>query len=101
MQVDNGRLLHETLARLARLEEGDGVLLQPFKKDRAIFVILQDGMYQVLERGFVRKDFAVDSKKIKKLLKRLCRREFPRSNKVWLTLHTAEEIETMTPNGPE
>ncbi len=96
MQVDNGRLLHETLARLARLGEGDGVLLQPFKKDRAIFVVLQDGMYQVLERGFARKEYVVDSKKIKKLLKTLCRREFPRSKKVWLTLHTVEEIQTLT-----
>ena len=92
MQVDRGRLLHETLARLARLEEGEGLLLQPFKKDRAICVILQKGMYQVLERGFVKKEFIVEMKKIRKLLKNLCRKEFPRSNKVWLTLHTSEEI---------
>ena len=96
MQVDNGRLLHEVLARLSRLEEGGGLLLQPFKKDRAIFVILRDGMYQVLERGFARKDFVVDSKKIKKLLKRLCRKEFPRSNKVWLTRHPLEAIKILT-----
>lgn len=92
MQVDRGRLLHETLARLARLEEGEGLLLQPFKKDRAIFVILQEGMYQVLERGFVKKEFIVETKKIRKLLKSLCRKEFPRSNKVWLTLHTSDEL---------
>ncbi len=96
MRVDNGRLLHESLTRLARLEEGEGLSLQPFKKDRAILVILQDGMYQVLERGFARKDFVVDSKKIKKLLKILCRKEFPRSNKVWLTLHTSEAIKILT-----
>jgi hypothetical protein len=92
MQVDKGRLLHETLTRLDRLAEGEGLLLQPFKKDRAIVVILQKGMYQVLERGFVKESFIVETKKVRKLLKTLCRKEFPRSNKVWLTLHTSEEI---------
>lgn len=86
MRRDKGGLLHETLVRLVQLEEDDTVLLQSFKKDRAILVTLQEGMYQVLERGFVRKDFVVEIKKIRKLLKSVCRRAFPNSRKLWLTL---------------
>ncbi len=86
MQVDKGRLLHTVLARLSQLEEGEGVLLQPFKKDRAVCVIRRGETFQVLERGFSRKEFVVEREKIKKLLKVLCRKEFPRSNKIWLNL---------------
>lgn len=92
MQVDKGRILQETLARLSRLEEGEGLLLQPYKKDRSVYVIRRKNMYQVLERGFARKEFAVETRKIKKLLKTLCKKEFPRSNKVWLNFCTAEDV---------
>jgi hypothetical protein len=94
MQVDNGRVLQETLARLSRLGEGEGLLLQPYKKDRSVYVIRRKDMYQVLERGFAQKEFAVATGKIKKILKTLCKKEFPRSNKVWLNFCTAEEVDS-------
>lgn len=93
MQVDKGRLLHTVLARLSRLEEGEGVLLQPFKKDRSVCVIRRGETFQVLERGFSRKEFVVEREKIKKLLKTLCRKEFPRSNKIWLNLLGKKEAD--------
>lgn len=93
MQVDKNRLVHETLARLSRLEEGEGLLLQPFKKDRLVCVIRRHESYQVVERGFGRNDFVVEMRKIRKLLKTLCRKEFPRSHKVWLTRCTVEEVQ--------
>jgi hypothetical protein len=94
MQVDKGRILHETLARLAKLMFGEGLLLQPFKKDRSICLVVLDDAVRILERGFVENDYVVDARKIKKELKVLCRREFPRSNKVWLTRLTHKEVES-------
>lgn len=91
MQVDKGRLLHATLERLSRLKEGEGVLLQPYKKDRSVCVIRRQETFQVLERGFSREEFFVEPEKIRKLLKGLCRKEFPRSHKVWLELLGPEE----------
>ncbi len=96
MQIDKGRLLQETLARLSKLREGEGLLLQPFKKDRAVYVIQRGDLYQVMERGFARKEFVVARKKIRKLLKTLYRKEFPRSNKVWLNIITSKEVEKFT-----
>jgi len=96
MQVDKGRVLQETLARLSRLGEGEGLLLQPYKKDRSVYVIRRKSMYQVLERGFAKKEFAVEKGKVKKLLKTLCKKEFHRSNKVWLNFCTAEEVDSFT-----
>ena len=93
MQIDRGRVLQESLARLSRLEEGEGLLLQPYKKDRSLCVIRRNNMYQVLERGFARKEFVVEIKKISKLLKTLCKKEFPRSNKLWLNICTVEEVD--------
>ncbi len=84
MQVDKGRLIQETVARLSKLAEGEGLLLQPFKKDRSVYVLQRGNTYFVVERGFARKEFIVDKKKIKKLLKTLYRKEFPRSNRIWL-----------------
>lgn len=91
MQVDKGRLIQETVARLSKLGEGEGLLLQPYKKDRSIYVVRRKNEYLVVERGFARKEFIVDMKKIKKLLKTLCRKEFPRSNKVWLNYVAQED----------
>jgi len=84
MQVDKGRLIQEAVARLSKLADGEGLLLQPYKKDRSVYVMRRGNTYFVVERGFARKEFTVDKKKIKKLLKTLCRKEFPRSNRVWL-----------------
>ncbi|MEN8199882.1 MAG: hypothetical protein ABFR63_07385 [Thermodesulfobacteriota bacterium] len=92
MQVDKNNLVSATLAQLSRSDGGAAVLLQPFKKDRALCVIRCHDGYHVLERGFARQDFNVDEKKIRKLLKKLCRKEFPRSHKVWLTRCTEAEI---------
>lgn len=93
MQVDKGRLLHMTLGRLSRLKEGEGLLLQPWKKDRAVCVIRRGEIFQVLERGFVQEEFYVEREKAKKVLKGVCSKEFPRSHKVWLRLLGPEEAE--------
>ena len=93
MQFDKGRILQETLARLSKLREGEGVLLQPYKKDRSLCIILRENMYQVIERGFDDKVFLVKAVRIRKVLKSLCRKEFPRSNKIWLKVCSSEEID--------
>jgi len=98
VQFPKGRILRETLARLPRLREGEAVLLQPYKKDRSVCIVLRKDMYQVLERGFDVREFEVDTGKIKKVLKSLCRKEFPRSNKIWLKLCSTEEVNIFTGN---
>ncbi len=84
------------LVRLSRLKEGEGLLLQPYKRDRAVCVIRRGDVFHVLERGFVREEFLVESEKVKKLLKGLCKKEFPRSHKVWLNLLGPEEADAFT-----
>jgi len=91
MQVDKGRILHETLLRLAKLALGESLVLQPFKKDRTVCLVALGSTVRILERGFAKSDYVVEKKKIKKELKVLCRREFPRSNKIWLKSLSRQE----------
>lgn len=84
------------LVRLSRLKKGEGLLLRPYKRDRAVCVIQRGDVYQVLERGFVRQEFLVEPERVKKLLKGLCKKEFPRSRKVWLNLLGPEEADAFT-----
>jgi len=59
--------------------------LQTFKKDRSIIIIKQtEDNFQIREKGFQNGLFDVEAPKLKKMLKTLLKREFPRSNKVRL-----------------
>jgi hypothetical protein len=60
-----------------------------------VYVVRCDGQFEVLENGFSRQRFTVGELKLKKLLKTICKREFPRSNKVWMSKLTSEESATV------
>ncbi len=85
MQVETGRLVHAVLGCLQRLEAEKGLLLQPYKKDRSVLILKTDEGLRVVEDGFVKKEYLVGEDKVRKLLKKLIRKEFPRSNRVWLS----------------
>lgn len=93
MQVDSNRIIQEVLLRLPKLENGDAILLQPYKKDRSVYVVRGKSSYQIIERGFIRKEYSVEAQKIRRTLKRVCKKEFPRSKKIWLYFRTAEDVE--------
>jgi len=92
MQIDKGKILQETLRRLSGLEDGQGLLLQPYKKDRSVHILLRKERYEVFERGFCTREFSIEKGKIRKVLKNVCKKEFPRSNKIWLKKCSAEEM---------
>lgn len=92
MQIDKGRILHETLRFLTKLEAGEGIVLQPYKKDRSLYLVPDGVTIRIIERGFVRNDYVVEASKLKKALKVVVRREFPRSNKVWLLRLPCEDV---------
>jgi hypothetical protein len=100
MQVETGRLLHTVLGCLQQLEAGKSVLLQPYKKDRSVLVSRFEEGYRVLEDGFVKKEYQVGEEKIRKLLKKLIRKEFPRSNRVWLSRVETKKGELLTNRSP-
>ena len=67
------------------MNNGASLQLLTWKKDRSVLLIKnEDDQIRVLERGFQENDYLVENKKLKQLLKKLLKREFPRSHKIRL-----------------
>lgn len=57
--------------------------MQTYKRDRSVVVLrVGEDTYRLKEKGFEENTFETDFKGLKKLLKALLKREFPRSNKI-------------------
>lgn len=85
--IDISNFIDITLTKLKSLEIGQGISLLTFKKDRKITIIKNNNSFSLYEDGFSREIFLnLDNKNLKKLLKTLGRKEFPRSNKLHLEI---------------
>jgi len=81
--LDKATAVQEVLLRLRKMETGDSLELLTWKKDRSLLLVKQSGeKVVVVERGFVEEEYQVEFNKLKKLLKSLLKREFPRSHKI-------------------
>ncbi|WP_456385482.1 hypothetical protein [Desulfolithobacter sp.] len=87
---DKNAALATALTRCRKLDPGQAIELLTWKRDRSVRIIcLEEGRLRIEERGFERQDFVVKSAKLKKLLRTLIKREFPRSHKIRMTIHGA------------
>ncbi len=87
--VDIGNVIPLVLKRLAGLGEGEYLVLQTYKRDRSLTLSrLDDQRVLIREEGFAREEFEVETAKLKKVLKSLMKKEFPRSNKVHISIGT-------------
>ncbi len=83
--IDKSAVIPVVLARMKKLAVSETLELLTWKKDRSVLLIKQgEDNFLVRENGFKQQEFQVDGKKLKKLLKTLLKREFPRSHKVRL-----------------
>ncbi len=82
--LDKTTAVHEVYRRLQKMDTGDTLQLLTWKQDRSLLLIKEGNEVVVHERGFEENEFRVDLGKIKKLLKTLLKREFPRSHKIRL-----------------
>ena len=81
--LDKATAVQEVLRCLRKMETGDSLELLTWKKDRSLLLVKQSGeKVVVVERGFVEEEYQVEFNKLKKLLKSLLKREFPRSHKI-------------------
>ena len=83
MMIDMAGALPFILARLRKCPLGDGLDLRTYKRDRSVLVMRSgEDAYLVNQNGFERERFDSDGKGLKKLIKNLLKREFPRSRKI-------------------
>ena len=83
--IDCVNLISEALQRLDKLEVGKALDIRPYKKDRKIVIQKLEATYNIYEDGFEHETYLdVAPSELGKLLKRLGKIEFPRSNKLWM-----------------
>ncbi|MGR5066487.1 hypothetical protein [Photobacterium sp. DNB22_13_2] len=71
--------------QLKQMHPKEVVQFKTFKKDRGFMIYRANAeQFQLVENGFNNASFAGDADKIKKQAKKSLKREFPRSNKVWV-----------------
>lgn len=85
--VDLSNFIDFTFIKLKRLEINQGVSILTFKKDRKVSVMKRENYYDVIEDGFFKETFTnLDDKGVRKLLKSMVKKEFPRSNRLHLSI---------------
>ncbi|EGB14837.1 hypothetical protein DND132_1630 [Pseudodesulfovibrio mercurii] len=81
--LDKATALPVLLRRLDTLPVGHALDLRTYKRNRSVLVRRAGAdRYDVTEDGFRRETFRVPAADLKKLLKTLLKREFPRSTKL-------------------
>jgi hypothetical protein len=81
--LDKATALPALLRRLEKLPLGHALDLRTYKRNRSVLVRRTDAdAFHVVEDGFHQEDFRVPFSDLKKLLKTLLKREFPRSTKI-------------------
>ena len=84
--IDRDRAEILVSAKAQKLALGHCLRMESFKRDRYVEVSRKEiDTFQVVQYGFVRAEHVCDAAGLKKLLKALFKREFPRSTKLRLT----------------
>ncbi len=91
-------IMPSILERLQKLEKGQCLDMRTFKRNRSVAIIcVADDSFNVVERGFYEEEWEnLTVEQVKKLLKTLLKREFPRSNQI--RLYTLDSFEDANVN---
>ncbi|RJX72969.1 hypothetical protein DZ860_07405 [Vibrio sinensis] len=75
--------------QLKLLQPKDAIQFKTYKKDRGFLIYCIDpAHFQIVETGFTNTSLITDVVSIKKYAHKALKREFPRSNMVWVTHHS-------------
>ncbi|MGE4423714.1 MAG: hypothetical protein AB7D39_15575 [Pseudodesulfovibrio sp.] len=81
--LDKATALPALLRKLDKLPQGHALDLRTYKRNRSVLIRRAGAdAFDVAEDGFHREDFRVPFSGLKKLLRVLLKREFPRSTKI-------------------
>lgn len=83
--IDKATAIPTIMNKLKKLQPGHAIDLRTYKRNRSVVIArINDDEFDVVEHGFAQERFTVSLDKMKKLLKNLIKREFPRSTKIRL-----------------
>lgn len=81
--LDISAAIPNILQRLDKIPVGQGLDLRTYKRNRSVIVMKTgEEVFEIIENGFYQERFRVRKDKLKKTLKSLFKKEFPRSNKI-------------------
>lgn len=83
--IDKTEIIATIFKRLKKLPVGHYLDLRTYKRNRSVIIVKRDASnFLVVENGYSYEEFSVDSVKLRKTLKGLLKKEFPRSRKIRL-----------------
>jgi hypothetical protein len=83
--IDKTKIIDAVCERLEKLPLGHYLDLKTYKRNRTVIIVKVDKKkLLVVEDGYFKDRFLIPPDKLKKLLKTLLRKEFPRSKKIRL-----------------
>jgi hypothetical protein len=83
--IDKTQIIEAVSERLKKLPVGHYLDLRTYKRNRSVIIVqIANDDFIVIEDGFFKERFQVNSDKLKKLLMTLLKKEFPRSHKIRL-----------------
>lgn len=83
--IDKATAIPTILTRLKKLPIGHAIDLRTYKRNRSVAIArVGEDEFDVVQKGFHEDRFLVPLSKMKKLLKNLLKKEFPRSTKMRL-----------------
>jgi hypothetical protein len=83
--IDKTTILESVLERAGRLPEGHYLDMRTYKRNRSVLIIKKSGdEFLIIEHGYASHRFTVRAEKLRRELKDILRREFPRSHKIRL-----------------
>ena len=83
--IDKTKIIDTVCKRLKKLPLGHYIDLKTYKRNRTVIIVkVDEKKLLVIEDGYFKDRFLIKSDKLKKLLKILLKKEFPRSKKIRL-----------------
>ena len=83
--IDKTKIIDAVCERLEKLPLGHYLDLKTYKRNRTVMIVKVDVKeLLVIEDGYFKDRFLITPDKLRKLLKNLLRKEFPRSQKIRL-----------------
>ena len=83
--VDKTKIIDIVCERLKKLPLGHYIDLKTYKRNRTVIIVkVDEKKLLVIEDGYFKDRFLIKSDKLRKLLKILLKKEFPRSKKIRL-----------------
>ena len=81
--IDKTNIIPALLERLDKMPVGHHLDIRPYKRNRSVVIVRKtEAVYEIIEEGFFSERFSVEVSKLKKTLRSVINKEFPRSHKI-------------------